>query len=197
MSSIGIVNETDVDDRAGAFLEYFAERLNRVFAHFLCRFEFREDDDMGGDPSKNDRTWALHTIGNACLHETLIAIRDIDDFLTPRNANARADDLRASDFGFTKGGGFLSRTEREQIHKFVVHATTTGAENQDFRWDVWELTTKCVTQSVEFLQWVEGEKPHFRLWTAAMVARTKSQKIHDFLAQQAVVRKSRAWVKPP
>lgn len=185
------MNETDADDQAGAFLEYFAERLNRVFAHFFSRFEFRADEDMRGSPAKNDRTWALHTIGNACLHETLIALRDLDDFLTPRNASVRADDLRASDFGYPRGGGFLSKSEREQIHKFVVHATTTGAENQDFRWDVWELTTKCIVQSTEFLKWVEKEKTHFRLWTAAMVSRTKTQKIYDFLAQQSEARKSK------
>lgn len=183
------MSEADPADRAGECLEYFAERLNRVFSLFFFRFEFREDDDLREGPGKNDRAWALQTIGNACLHETLIALRDLDDFLTPRTARTRDDDLRASDFGYDQRGGFLTAGEREQIHKLVVHSTTAGAAQQDFRWDVWELTTKCVAQSTAFLQWTEHNQSFFRVWTAAMVSRTKTRQIYDFFTRQSGTRK--------
>jgi hypothetical protein len=137
----------ETDDRLGPLLEYFAERLNRVFAHFLCVLEFRDDEDAKGDPVKNDRTWTLMTIQNACLHESLIAIRDLDDFLAGRDSKTRADDLTSSDFGDKIRRSFLSRSERKAISKLIAHTTTGGASSQGVRWDVWELLT------------ITGEKP--------------------------------------
>jgi hypothetical protein len=77
-------DEAARDDELFPLLEYFAEKLNLVFSHFFCTLEFEQDEDLCGDVAKNARTWSLKTIQNACLHTTLIALRDLDDFLTPR-----------------------------------------------------------------------------------------------------------------
>ena len=74
------MNDQAVDD--GAFansIGYFAERLNLAFAFYYCVYEFREDEDWMADDFENPRAWSLHTIREACLHSTLIAIRDLDD----------------------------------------------------------------------------------------------------------------------
>jgi hypothetical protein len=183
--------DSEIDERLGPLLEHFADRLNRVFAYCFCVFEFRDDGDLRDDPGMNSRAWTLRTIKNACLHETLAAIRDVDDFLTPRRPATRDDDLRASDFGYQKSGSFLSKSEREAIHKLVVHTTTTGAAADGFRWDVWELTTKCVLQATEFLTWVEKTHLGFRLWTAALYCRDRSQKIHAWAAKEVAAHPER------
>jgi hypothetical protein len=181
----------ETDNRLGPLLEYFAERLFRVYAHFFCVFEFEEDEDVRGDPGRNDRTWSLRTIQNACSHESLIALRDLDDFLTPRTSKSKPDDLKASDFGYPESRGFLTISERESINKLVAHTTMVGAQSKGFRWDIWELTSKCVAQSFEFLKWAESHYglSHFLLFTAAIGCRTKTQKIHEYVAAQIAKRK--------
>lgn len=178
--------DCDSDERLGMLLEYFAERLNLAYAYFFCAFEFKEDADAVGDPAANDRAWSLQTIKNAGLAATLLAVRDLDDFLTPRNSRSKSDDLKASDFGYSNSLGFLSESERISINKLIVHSTTTGAQSQGLRWDVWELTSKCRAQSFEFLRWVESHYgfSRFSLVTAAICCRTKTQKIHEFFSAE-------------
>ena len=180
----------ETDDRLAPLLEYFAERLNRVFAHSFCVLEFQEDEDVRDDPGKNDRAWSLQTIQNGCSHASLIAIRDLDDFLTPRDSKSMPDDLRASDFGYPEARSFLTSSERIAINKRIAHTTTIGAASQQFRWDIWELTSKCVAQSFEFLKWVESHYgcSHFLLFTAALCCRTKSQKIYEWVAAEIAKR---------
>jgi hypothetical protein len=175
------------DENLGPLLEHFAERLNRVFAYDCCVFEFRDDPNLGGDPATSGRAWSLQTIKNACLHETLAAIRDIDDFLSQRT-KSRPDDMRASDFGYMINGGFLSPPEREAIHKLVVHTTTTGAAKEGFRWDVWDLTTRCVARSTDFLEWVENNYCGFRLWTTARCCRDRTRKVYEWVARDVAAR---------
>lgn len=184
-------NKRDTDDRLAPLLEYFAERLNLVFAHFLCALEFQEDEDARADPGKNDRAWSLQTIQNGCLHASLLAIRDLDDFLTPRDSKSKPDDLKASDFGYPKAQSFLTSSERTAINKRIAHTTIIGAASQQFNWDIWELTSKCVAQSFEFLKWIESHYglSHFLLFTAALVCRTKSQKIYDYVAAEIAKQK--------
>ncbi len=184
-------DNSDTDGKLGPMLEYFSERLNRVYTHFFCVLEFEEDEDARGDPDKNDRTWSLQTIQNGCFHASLIAIRDLDDFFKPRDSKSKPDDLKASDFGYTACRGFLTMSERVAINKLIAHTTIVGAQSQGFRWDIWELTSKCVAQSFEFLKWIESHYgfSHFLLFTAAFGCRTKTQKIHEYFAAEIAKRK--------
>jgi hypothetical protein len=100
--------DSNEDRRLAPLLEHFQERLNLLFSYFFCTAEFEADADLLGDPAKNDRSWVLQTIQNACLNTTLIALRDFDDFLIPRNHRTEPDDIKASDFGLNQNLGFLS-----------------------------------------------------------------------------------------
>ncbi len=62
------------------------------------------------------------TIKNAALESSLMSIRDLDDFFLSR-ADARQDDLIASDYGFPAGRNFLSGIERDAINKKLAHLT--------------------------------------------------------------------------
>ncbi|MFZ5494093.1 MAG: hypothetical protein ACOZE5_01990 [Verrucomicrobiota bacterium] len=118
-------------------------------------------------------------------------VRDLDDFLTTRNPKSKPDDLKASDFGFPESRSFLTVSERGTINKLIAHSTIVGAQSQGFRWDIWELTSKCVVQSCEFLKWIENHYglSHFLLFTAALRCRTKTQKIHEYIAAEIARRK--------
>jgi hypothetical protein len=88
-------NSTDIDSELSPRLEYFAERLNLVFSFFFFTLEFSDDEDLAQEAT-NHRAWALKTIANACLHTSLIALRDIDEFLRPRTSQSKPDDVKAS-----------------------------------------------------------------------------------------------------
>lgn len=180
------------DAKLAPLLEYLGERINRVFAYYFCVFEFKDNEDMRDDPSRNDRAWLLQTIGNACLDTTLIALRDIDDFLTPRSLKkAKIDDIRASDFGYMESHTFLTQSDREHINKLIAHTTTAGAHAQGFRWDVLELTSKGISQIQAFLEWVVKEYAanHFYLPTAAFVIQNRTRKHFLFITQEAEKRR--------
>ena len=182
------------DESVLVHLEYFADRLNLVFSYFFCTLEFRDDEDFVGEPGKSDRTWALKTIQNACLHTTLIALRDLDDFLRPRTLHSEADDLKASDFGFPNPASFLATSEREAINKNIVHSTLRGVDAVGFRWDVFELATKGIRQAMQFLEWAEkhfgSEKNYAVTRINAYVCRRKTQEIYDYIRKE--VEKHRA-----
>jgi hypothetical protein len=149
----------DIDEKLAPRMEYLGERLNRVFAYFFFVFEFDGDEDFDADPAMNPRAWRLATIKCACLETTLMALRDLDDFLRPRDPKKSRfqDDIRASDFGYPGNHSFLNQTEREDINRRVAHTTTTGAASPTFQWDVLELATKGNLQALDFLRWVEKE----------------------------------------
>jgi len=179
------------DAKLAPLMEHFGERLNRVFAYFFCALEFEGDDDMRADPTHNDRAWTLQIIENACIHDTLIALRDLDDFFTPRTAKTKPDDLKASDFGLKTRLCFLAASEREMINKLVAHTTTVGAQTHGFRWDILELASKGVSQTLEFLKWVEKEYGlrYFYLCTAAIVIWKKVDSQFAFITGEAEKRR--------
>jgi hypothetical protein len=172
------------DDVCGARMEYFAERLNLVFSYFFCTLEFEEDDDLTADPAKSDRAWMIQTIQTACLHCTLVALRDLDDFLGGRKT--KPDDMRASDFGFSDNLSFLSRTERDAINKGIAHTTLQGVASQGQRWDIFELLTKAVAQADQFLKAVQTKLglEHFVTFTAALVCERKTRAIYDHISRK-------------
>jgi hypothetical protein len=177
-------DDLERDRELAPLLEHFQERLNLLFSYFFCTREFEGDKDFHSDPAKNDRAWALQTIQNACLHTTLIALRDLDDFLTPRAQNTKPDDIRASDFGMNQSLSFLSSSERTNINKHIAHTTVPAALGHGFRWDVFELTTKAVRQSMEFLAWVQKHlAKYFLVYTAAIVCQGKTQAIYSWVAE--------------
>ncbi len=177
-------DDLDRDRELAPLLEHFQERLNLLFSYFFCTFEFEGDEDLHKDPAKNRRAWELQTIQNACLHTTLIALRDLDDFLTPRTPSTNRDDIRASDFGMSQSLRFLSASERTDINKHIAHTTVPGAHGHGYRWDIFELATKAVRQSIEFLEWVEKHLAgHFLVCTAAIVCRVKTQEIYKWVAE--------------
>ena len=168
----------EADSQLCVQLECFADRLNLVFSVFFCHFEF---ENLGENLNNRnlDRSWVQRTTYNACLHTSLVALRDLDDFFKPRDKRTRKDDLRASDFGCPCVRSFLTDTEREAINKGIAHITTFGAGNPNARWDVWELTVKAVSQATAFLKWVETQSlsSNFYLYTAALNCRGTSNKI--------------------
>jgi hypothetical protein len=183
-------DELEQDRKLAPLIEHFQERSNLVFSYFFCSLEFEGDEDLNGDPAKNDRTWALETIQNACLHTTLIALRDLDDFFTPRAATTKPDDIKASDFGMAQSLSFLSQSERSAINKHVAHTTIAGAHGCGFRWDILELTTKAISQCLSFLEWVEkNHARHFLVYTAALVCRGKTRAIHKWITEAVRRRK--------
>lgn len=72
--------EADGENALGAALDYFADRMNRVFAPFFADLEFRDGVCRGGD-SEFYQFFCSSTIRSACLHASLISLRDLDDFL--------------------------------------------------------------------------------------------------------------------
>jgi hypothetical protein len=192
--------EEDADDRLAPLMEYFGERLNRTFAYFLCVLEFEDDEDLHADPSGNARAWSLQTIKNACMDGTLIALRDLDDFLTEKDppqksgrTPARKDDIRAFRFGYEGSHTFLTDAERTKINKLIAHTTTEGVAFQGFRWDILELLTKGISQCHAFLKWIEEEyglAAHFNLYTAALMIRTQSEKHLAFIRSEAEKRRN-------
>lgn len=192
----------DTDERLGPLLEHFAERLNQVWAHFCCALEFEGDKDADGDPIANLRAWRLLTIANGCSSASLIAIRDLDDFFTPRTSRTHQTDLRASDFGYYDARGFLAVAERNQINTLIAHTTVAGPDHQGLRWDIWELASKCIAQSTSFLRWIESHYSitHLHLFTAAMTCRMKTQETSRFVAEAIERRradKRRVFLQPP
>lgn len=169
----------EADSQLCTQLEYFEDRLNLVFSVFFCHFDF-EDRGVILNNLDVSRFWAQRTIYNACLHTTLMALRDLDDFFTPREKKKpREHDLRASDFGCPGVRSFLTESERTAINKRIAHITSLGAGNPNAGWDAWEITVKAVSQATEFLKWVETQNlsNNFYLYTAALNCRITTNKI--------------------
>ena len=186
------MNDNESEDEAlSNLVAYFAERLNLVFAYFYCVVEFEHDEELTVKPSESGRAWGLQTIRAACLHTTLIALRDLDDVLSPRTDRSKPDDLKISDFGYPTGLSFLTATERRRINKEIAHSTLPGATRHLSPWDMFELATKGIRQSVQFFEWVERKfaAEHFLTWSAALVCRTRTQKIHDYFAGRIAKRR--------
>jgi|LakMenEpi03Aug12_release.lakeMendotaPanAssembly.Ray.scaffolds.fasta_scaffold325014_2 hypothetical protein len=184
------MNSQEDESTLVAHLEYFSDRLLRVFSHSFFTIEFQNDKDLRHpDSIKDCRPLMLHVIRDACLNETLIALRDIDDFLVPRECpsrnekgrtKARASDLLASDYGYLENKTFLSASERTDINQLIAHTTKRGPEVYQHNWDVWELVSKCVSQCSSFLEWVEQQyKTDFPLFTAALNCRVTTRKIYE------------------
>ena len=175
------------DRHIAPHLEYFVDRMNLLFSYHLCVLTLRDESEFFADPSESGRSWAYSTIRNACLNSTLMAIRDVTDFLSPRTSKARKDDLRASDFGFGKNLSFLTPDERSRINKLVAHTTQLGAGNRQFQWDIIELVSKAFAQCSVFLEWVKSE---FDIgasdaWMLATIAHSQSEKILALIRSEA------------
>ncbi|HYT58787.1 MAG TPA: hypothetical protein VEL06_01365 [Haliangiales bacterium] len=181
----------DLDSALAPHLEYFAERVNLLFAYHFCTLEFEHDQDFTRDASENDRAWSLKTIQNACLHTSLIALRDLDDFFTPRNRTTRSDDLRASDFGLARSLSYLTKGERERINKLIAHSTQHGAANVDYKWDILEMMSKAVPLSLAFLDWIKTDYSllQFNMWTAAAGIYAKTNAVFEYVKKEAEKRR--------
>lgn len=169
----------EVDKKFALHLEYFGDRSNLLFSYHFCILEFQNDEDFNGDVSDGTRAWMLKTIQNACLHTSLIALRDMEDFFTPRTENSKPDDLKASDFGMKDALGFLTGEERKWINKLIAHTTHHGAVRARYIWDILELISKAVAQCDAFLEWIkQNYRPdHFYTWTAAVAMQAKTKAI--------------------
>jgi hypothetical protein len=145
------------EEEAFAVVEHFASRLFLVFSSFFFLVEFKRDQNLMAEPGMSWRgLFILPTIHDACLNTTLLAIRDLDDFFSPRAHGSRKDDLKASDLGLEENLQFLLKSERDRINKLIMHSTKVAVSgDQNRQWDIGELTSKCVAQSLRFLKWVE------------------------------------------
>ena len=152
------MNDATNEEEGFALIEHFASRLFLVFSSFFFTSEFKKDRDLLTNPGMSWRgLFVLPTIHDACLNTTLMALRDLDDFFTPRTSNSWKDDLKASDLGFEQDLHFLLKGERVRINKLIMHSTRGAISgNQNDQWDIRELTSKCISQSLFFLKWVEA-----------------------------------------
>lgn len=168
-----------LDKETALHLEYFADRSNLLFSYHFCLLTFQDDKDYQRAPTEGDRSWMINTIQTACLHTSLIALRDIEDFFTPRTSASRADDLKASDFGMEASLCFLTTDERTWINKLIAHTTKQGVERAGQCWDILELISKAMAQCDAFLDWI---KQNYNLkdvytWTAAAAIQAKGRAI--------------------
>jgi hypothetical protein len=187
------MSDHPIDDAALAnFVGYFAERLNLAFAYFYCVFEFESDEDFTADDFTNARAWGLQTIREACLTTTLIAVRDLDDVLSARTKTTKPDDFRVSDLGFPHVLRFLAESERIVINKRIAHSTLPGAVPKPVRWDVFELVSKAVSQSLLFLDWAADHDPgeHFETWSSAIYCRARTKNIYRWFVKEIRQRRS-------
>lgn len=184
----------NLDRKVAPHLEYFADRSNLLFSYYFYILEFRDDEDFAKEASENDRVWMLKTIQNACLHTSLIALRDLEDFFTARTSRTKQDDLRASDFGMSQSLTFLTAEERKWINKLIAHTTQHGAAKVGYRWDLLELISKAVAQCDAFLEWIKKNYSleHFNTWTAAAATQAKTKAILKAIQQEAKHKKTKA-----
>ena len=175
----------EFDLRMAPHLEYLGDRMNLLFAYHFCVVEFEGDERLDEDVAECDRAWMLKTIQNACLHTSLIALRDIDDFFSPKKS--KPDDLRALDYGMTGSRQFLAVDERNSINTLIAHTTTHGASKVGYRWDILELTSKAVAQCDTFLQWIMDyySLEHFNIWTAAATIQAKTKAVLKWVQGEA------------
>jgi len=167
------------DDSMSNMVAFFADRLNRIFAHYFCIIEFYGDKDIKTPPSfSHPRRLGLHSIQAACFHETLMALRDLDDVFS-KQSKKKNDDLRISDYGYPGSLRFLSVSERNSINKAIAHSTTYGADIS-LRWDTFELVSKCVRQSLTFLEWIEKNED----WGSGFFCRTSIQSTYDYISRK-------------
>jgi hypothetical protein len=147
------------NDKTSAIVEHLGCRLHLVFSYFFFSVEFKKDKKFIEEFLKacvpTMRGLGIITIQAACLNTTLMAIRDLDEFFQSRTGGTRLDDLRASDLGYDEGLAFLTKTERGRINKIIMHSTVGALEDTEASWDIGELTSKCISQSVHFLNWVK------------------------------------------
>lgn len=184
-------DEPDWDDVMAPHLEYFSDRANLIFSYHFFVFEFEGDADLVLEASESHRAWSLKTIQSACLHATLIALRDLDDFFKPRDKDTRKDDLRASDFGDTRSRQFLAG-ERKWIDKLIAHTTQLGPSKLGYRWEVLELISKAVAQCDSFLEFIRAEYglSHFNTCIAAVSLQARSKAILKWIKEEAEKRKT-------
>lgn len=148
------------NDKTVAIMEHFGGRLHLVFSYFFFSVEFKKDKKFIGEFLKTRvptmRGLGILIIQDACLNTTLMAIRDLDEFFKKRANGTRPDDLKASDLGYDEGLAFLTKSERERINKVIMHSTDTALEDPETAWDIGELISKCISQSLHFLNWVKA-----------------------------------------
>jgi len=179
-----MADQTFDDDALINLVGYFAERVNLVFSYFYCVIMFEDDEDFTASPLDNGRAWGLQTIRDACLHTTLIALRDLDDVMSQRTPKTRDDDLRLGDFGYPKPLSFLTRSERERINKEIAHATLPGSDPAKRRWDIFEVATKGVRQSLTFMEWVQQHfaSTHPAASLSTIYFRTRTERTYEYFA---------------
>ena len=82
------------NERAALLVQHFGDRVLLVFSHFCFLLEFKKDQDLLKNPGIDARGFfILPAIRNACLITTLMAVRDLDDFLSCRGARGRPQSL--------------------------------------------------------------------------------------------------------
>lgn len=163
---------------------------------FFC--EFHTELPLLKEPGIDPRgVFRLQTIRIACLCTTLMALRDLEDVLAPKEG--RKDDLKANTLGYP-GCFFLSSEERKIINKVVMHSTAFGV-NSEGRLsldgtavlDVQELVWKGIAQGRGFLKWVmDNYSPatHAQAWCYAtasvMFVETAVSMLNKFAQRQKI-----------
>jgi hypothetical protein len=132
-------------------------RFLQVFTLFIWKTKGLDAmERAGGSLSRGE----LQLLDIAALESTLMSLRDIDDFF---NTRARADDLRATDFGaFQDMGIYLEPAERDILNKALAHLTDfristhqkTVVPSPADELDVFDVTTRAVARIAKFLDFL-------------------------------------------
>lgn len=180
--------ERGSDPDLGNKITHIADRLNQAFSYHFATELIGEHRCLDEREPMSDNEMMQRTVVNACLTATLVSLRDLDEFFDSRAG--RPDDLRAHQFGYSEGARFLSETERRDICKLIVHSTDrTDRVDWEYSWDLIELLDKAVKQSIKFFDWIcetHSLGDHFKLWTAAHVARTKNKAVFDWIRDRRI-----------
>ena len=93
---------------------------------------------------------------NAALDSALINLRALNEFFKP---GGLSDDIRAHHFSISILTPFLQPPEETEINKFLAHITTRRAITTQKPWDIDDMVTRGLRQSLVFLATIEGNFP--------------------------------------
>jgi hypothetical protein len=90
--------------------------------------------------------------------------------------------------GYAENLRFLAENERERINKIIVHSTDLAVKNWNTSWDIQELTVKCVSKGLHFLDWVAANFPaktHSKTLAAAIKCSQLTRMVLKYAARRS------------
>jgi hypothetical protein len=111
-------------------------------------------------PSNEDGGEIITMMQNAMIETSLISFRCLNEFLRPRDAKHRKDDVIAEDyFNYRSSGPFLSDTESATLNKRLLHLTYQDETLDGFSWKVADWTERGIPRITAFFRFVMEQLP--------------------------------------